>query len=165
MKLRPSIHGFYAKNYLFATLLSIIMFFAGVYMIIFSPEIMISIGLLLLSVFLIVVGVVHSVVNSKTSMIYIENDEQLVYETGILSHHKKVAAVSRITDTAIKRSFFERIIGVADLQINTAGTADVEIMANDFNYTEINELHDRLNRLIHRVPVNRATEPVDDEKK
>jgi len=81
-----------------------------------------------------------------------------------LSHIKKIAPISRITDSTLKRSFFERILGIADLQINTSGTGGVEIEADDFNYVELSEINDRINYLIHRTPAREAAEQEQDKK-
>ena len=163
MRIRPSVHGFYVKNYLFATVLAVLMFFAGLYMIFASGELMISLGLVVVSVLIVVLGVVHSHVNSKTSVLYISGD-QLVYETGILSQHKMVAPVSRITDSAIKRTFFERIFGIADLQVNTSGTGEIEILANDFNYEEVEKLHEELYRLINKTQQMQPAKEAEQKK-
>jgi uncharacterized membrane protein YdbT with pleckstrin-like domain len=103
--------------------------------------------LLISSILLVAIGVFHSVVNSKTT--YIElNDDELVYDSGIFSHHRVSAPISRITDTKIQRTFLDRLTGIADLLVNTSGTASVEIYANDFSFSELSSLHSELRSLI-----------------
>lgn len=148
MKIRPSIRGFYAKNYLFATVLSIILVFAGAYMILLTREIMVSALLILAGIGIVAIGIAHSIVNSKTTYLELD-DKQIVYDSGIFSHHRITAPISMVTDSTIKRTFFERIVGIADLHVNTSGTATVEILANDFDHEEVFEIHEKLNKMIH----------------
>ena len=163
MRIRPSTHGFYAKNYLFSTLLAVILFFSGIYMAFETGELLISIGLVVLGSLLIAIGIVHSVVNTKSTVLYLE-ENKLVYETGILSHHKKIAPLSMITDSTIERTFFERIVGVGDLHINTSGTAGIEILANDFNFEDVEKIHKQIYEIIN-ANARAGYHRVNDEKK
>ncbi|MFH0927526.1 MAG: PH domain-containing protein [Candidatus Micrarchaeota archaeon] len=147
MRIRPSIHGFYIRDYLFATVIAAIMLIAGIYMFFETREGLISSGLVALAALIVAAGLAHSTVNRKTT--YLElTDEQLIYDSGILSHSRVVAPISQITDTAIKRTFFERICGIANLLVNTSGTGSVEIYAEDFSYDDVASLNNEINRMI-----------------
>jgi len=69
------------ENYLFATVLSLLMFFSSYYLMA-TGEFLISAGLILLGILIIIVGIIHSVVNSRSTVLYIQNDQQLVMRLG-----------------------------------------------------------------------------------
>jgi len=149
MKIHPSIHGFYFKNYLYFTILSVVLFIAALYIELRTGEYGVSLLITAIAVFLIAIGVFHSVVNSKTTYLEITENE-LIYDSGILSHKRVSAPISRITDIKMQRTFFERITKIADLLVNTSGTASVEINAECFEYEDVSKIHAEITDAINK---------------
>jgi len=153
MKIKPSLHGFYVRNYWLATIIAALLIFAGGYFLVFSGNVMWGLASGGAGVLLVAVGIAHSSLNRKFTSLYL-SEEELVYEEGVLSHHKRMVPIHMITDSTVQRSFFERILGIADLHVNTSGTGETEIIANDFSYAEIEKLHKEIYRLIRDTPAS-----------
>jgi uncharacterized membrane protein YdbT with pleckstrin-like domain len=151
MRIRPSFHGFFLKHYYLTTIIAIVSFGVGAMMMQDPMMGTVSLGAIGFGAALIVWGLVHAYANQRTTLLYI-NNEEVIYETGIMEHSKRVAPIHMITDSHVHRSFMERIMGIAGMRINTSGTAEFEIDIDDFNYKDINALHDRIYRLIRKAP-------------
>ncbi|PIT84500.1 hypothetical protein COU37_03160 [Candidatus Micrarchaeota archaeon CG10_big_fil_rev_8_21_14_0_10_45_29] len=153
MKIKPSLHGFYVRNYWVSTIIAVALILAGGYFLVFAGNMAWGLGAIGVGILLVVIGIAHSALNRKYTSLYL-SEEELVYEEGVLSHHKRMAPIHMITDSTVKRSFFERILGIADLQVNTSGTSEIEIIANDFSYSEIDRMHKEIYRLIRGTPAS-----------
>lgn len=151
MRIRPSFHGFFIKHYYLSSLFSIVMVVVGVLAISDAVLGTVALGAIGLGVFLIIWGLLHAYANQRTTVLYI-SDEEVIYETGILEHSKRVAPVHMITDSHIHRSFIERIVGIAGMRINTSGTSGFEIDIDDFNYSDIEKIHGIIYNLIRTTP-------------
>jgi len=151
MKIKPSVLGFYVRHYLYATLFSLILVVAGIYMFTLIREITISVAMIGLAILIVAIGIIHSKVHAGSTYLEID-DKQLIFDTGILSHYRTIAPLAKITDSAMKRTFFERMIGVADLTVNTSGDSEPEITANDFEYAEVSKMHELVNHRLHITP-------------
>ncbi|MFA5108664.1 MAG: PH domain-containing protein [Candidatus Micrarchaeia archaeon] len=149
MIIHPSTFGFYARNYWTATLLSIVLFAAGIFMA-FQGQIEIAAALIVVAIIIVVVGIGHSVIHHKHTSLSLTESE-VVYETGMLNHRKIRAPIQMITDSQIKRTFVEKLVGISDLYINTSGGAHDEIVANDFESKEVEAMHDEIYRLIRQM--------------
>ena len=150
MLIRPSAFGFYAKNYWTATLLSLVLFAAGIYML-FEGQAEICAALAVAAAIIVVAGAAHSIIHRKNTSLCL-SEEEVVYEVGGFSQNKIRAPIQMITDSTIKRTFFEKMLGISDLYINTSGGPGTEIVANDFEHLQVEAMNDEIYRLIRKRP-------------
>jgi len=59
--------------------------------------------------------------------VYEINPLEISIEVGIFSKSRAAAPLNRITNFELRRSLLERIFGLANLLIDTAGSSDVEV--------------------------------------
>ncbi|MFH1306847.1 MAG: hypothetical protein ABIH83_04315 [Candidatus Micrarchaeota archaeon] len=149
MMINPSVKGYFIKQYSLAALFAIVLFIAGIVAMLEIWGILIAIGLFGVGIAIIIIGIAHSILNSSHTKLYTTEDG-VAYEKGVLSHHKIKAHISMITDSTIQRSFTDKIIGVAALQINTSGTAEREIVAEDFMYADVDKMNDEIHNMIRK---------------
>jgi uncharacterized membrane protein YdbT with pleckstrin-like domain len=151
MIIRPSFHGFFIKHYYLSTIFSAVLIVVGI-VAISDPVLGIAaLGAIGLGVFLILFGLLHAYANQKTAMLYI-SDEEVIFESGIISHSKRMVPLHMITDSHVHRGFIDRIIGISGMRINTSGTSGFEIDIDDFNYPDIEMMHNRIHKLIRKTP-------------
>jgi membrane protein YdbS with pleckstrin-like domain len=71
-------------------------------------------------------------------------DDKLRYETGLLSKTTRTILITRVQDVTVRQSFSQRIFGVGDLSMETAGGASGETI---FNIDRPREIADLINHL------------------
>lgn len=148
--LHPSLPAFYLKHYGISTLVGLA--FLGVMGIIYvnGPYEVMSLGYILGAVgaLILLAGAAHTAMH-KGSVRLLYDAEQITYERGILHKSKTSVPLSRITDTAIGRTFLDTVMGIGTLKINTGGSATYEIEAQDFPYDDIDTLNRDLIKHLH----------------
>ncbi len=151
-KIRPNRLRFFIRNYLAAALFAALLFavgFAGA-----SGAVPLdagaALGLWIAGTALILIGVAHSVLNYNTTCIYLA-DEEVLYESGILSKKKISVPLHKITDTAVSRGIADKILGTAKIKINTSGSKGYEIEAT-FGNGDVGRLYAEIYRLINKTP-------------
>jgi membrane protein YdbS with pleckstrin-like domain len=81
-------------------------------------------------------------------------DDKLRYETGLLSKTTRTILISRVQDLTVHQRIGQRIFGVGDLSIETAGeTSRLTILEID----QPQRIADHINELSHKGP---AKEPI-----
>ncbi|MDD5022573.1 MAG: PH domain-containing protein [Candidatus ainarchaeum sp.] len=155
--IKPTPSGFFMKKYwhllvflIFITILNILSLLGS-----FSLGwiLFIIFGISVLSVFS---GWVHSKLHSEATLLSITDDE-LVHQTGILSMQKKKIPVHKITDSSIRRSFYDKILNLCSINFSTSGSTGYEISIIAMPYNEAELFHDELHRLI-RTRMKRPVE-------
>jgi len=76
-------------------------------------------------------------------------DDRLRYETGLLSRTTRTILISRVQDVSVHQRISQRIFGVGDLSIETAGEASRETI---FNIDRPQEIADHINEHSQKGP-------------
>ena len=76
-------------------------------------------------------------------------DDRLRYETGLLSKTTRTILISRVQDVTVHQRIGQRIFGVGDLSIETAGEASRETI---FNIDRPQEIADHINQHSQKGP-------------
>jgi uncharacterized membrane protein YdbT with pleckstrin-like domain len=74
-------------------------------------------------------------------------DDRLRYETGILSRNTRTVQLSKVQDVTVHQRIGQRIFGVGDLSIETAGKSSWEAIVN---IDRPQEIADHINQLSER---------------
>ena len=74
-------------------------------------------------------------------------DDRLRYETGILSRNTRTVQLSKVQDVTVRQRIGQRIFGVGDLSIETAGKSSWEAIVN---IDRPQEIADHINQLSER---------------
>ena len=74
-------------------------------------------------------------------------DDRLRYETGILSRNTRTVQVSKVQDVTVHQRLGQRILGLGDLSIETAGKSSWEAIVN---IDRPQEIADHINQLSER---------------
>lgn len=77
--------------------------------------------------------------------------ECVLGSTGILSRQHIRIALSRIVDYRVMRPLIERIIGLGDLHIDTAGRDGDELVMHQISHHQLDKVVLRLNALLNQV--------------
>ncbi len=160
--IRPSPKAFLLRNYAWAAAAVPLLLLAGLYILFGSsgPDIILPLGSLpvmqvvlgLWSLAVIIAGfaLIHTHLHQRVYLAL--RNEELVYESGILNHHIITVPLHMITDSQVTRMWFDRVIGVSTLKVNTSGGAGYEITAVDFPAEEIARMHSELLKLVNKLP-------------
>ena len=81
-------------------------------------------------------------------------DDQLRYETGLLGRTTRTILISRVQDVTVHQRIGQRIFGVGDLSIETAGEASRETI---FNIDRPQEIADHINEHSQKGHLERPT--------
>jgi uncharacterized membrane protein YdbT with pleckstrin-like domain len=76
-------------------------------------------------------------------------DDKLRYETGLLNKTTRTILISRVQDVTVHQSVGQRIFGLGDLSIETAGEASRETI---YQIDRPQEIADHINKLSERRP-------------
>ena len=76
-------------------------------------------------------------------------DDKLRYETGFMSRTTRTILISRIQDVTVHQRVGQRIFGVGDLSIETAGEASRETI---YQIDRPQEIADHINQLSEKIP-------------
>jgi len=76
-------------------------------------------------------------------------DDKLRYETGFMSKTTRTILISRIQDVTVHQRVGQRIFGVGDLSIETAGEASRETI---YQIDRPQEIADHINQLSEKIP-------------
>ncbi len=150
MKIHPSFKHLIIKN-LFLPIVILILIYIGLISILPNElgvkVILYSIPIIFL-LFLIVLTYLY--IYSKNTSIYLEEDK-LIFERGILKKDRKWIPLEKIDETLIKQNFIDRIIGGAELYVDTSGQEGYEIVVSDLNYNKLKELNDEIYKKLHHL--------------
>ncbi len=160
--IRPSQKAFLLRNYAWAVVAVPLLLIAGLYLLLTAsgpdfllpigsiPVMQVVLGLWALAVIFAAIALIHTRLHQRVYLAL--RSEELVYESGILNHHTVTVPLHMITDSQVTRMWFDRLIGVSTLKVNTSGGAGYEITAVDFPYEEIARMHAELLKLINKLP-------------
>lgn len=85
--------------------------------------------------------------------------EKIIIRWGILSRHERSVPFEKIQNIHIKRDILHRLLGLASVEIETAGAATVEIALNAVHYKEAFELQQfLLERRVQKQPIQTPEE-------
>ena len=98
-----------------------------------------------LPVFLLLWPLKRHVRNRLTKMTIL--DDRLRYETGLLSRTTRTILVSRVQDVTVRQRLGQRVFGLGDLSIETAGEAS---RLTIFQVDRPQEIADHINQLSQR---------------
>jgi uncharacterized membrane protein YdbT with pleckstrin-like domain len=73
-------------------------------------------------------------------------DKVLTYRSGIISTRKIVIPYAKITEASYTQSLLQRIFGVGNLNVDTAGGSMVAIHLNDVKYSDIKMILGDINK-------------------
>ena len=76
-------------------------------------------------------------------------DDRLRYETGLLNRTTRTILISRVQDVTVHQRIGQRIFGLGDLSIETAGEASRETI---YQIDRPQEIADHINRLSQKGP-------------
>ncbi len=98
----------------------------------------------------LVVGLLYFVFSHLTriSKIYTLDSSNLTSQTGILSKQVTKIPLNRITNYRVSQTFSERLMGLGDVSIDTAGGSGVELEVKEMEITEIERFVRRLDQLL-----------------
>ena len=88
-----------------------------------------------LSWFLMFLPIIVAILNHNSHTFQVYGD-RIVVKRGILSKHIKEIFISDIKTIQVEQEYFQRIFGIGNLMIATAGTAFYEINVNDIPHPE-----------------------------
>lgn len=159
---RPSPKAFILRHYAWAVALSLLLLLSGLYVLFGSsgpdillplgsiPVMQVVLGLWSVAVILMGIALIHTHLHQRVYLAL--RNEELVHEFGIFNRHHVTVPLNRITDSLIYASWFDRILGVATLKVNTAGGKEFEIIATDFPNQGVKLIHAELNKLLRKMP-------------
>jgi uncharacterized membrane protein YdbT with pleckstrin-like domain len=155
--LHPSRRVYFIKNYYIVILVVLIAITAQILVLTgyIDPANFSFVSMvLLLAMFLLGISMFHTSLHCKNTFVLLEA-YQIVYETGILNSKRKVITFDRITDTALNRTLFDKILGTATLNISTAGSTKYEIRASELKYGPASYIHEKLHEKMRTSSVPR----------
>ncbi len=157
---KPTAVGFFLKHYyilLLAFPIALVILaasLAGVFVL----ELFVILVLFIALAVMMALAIAHSKLHCNVTSVY-ANEEKLVHETGILHHHKKKLPMHMITDTSIKRTLFDRAIGIATLNVSTSGSSGYEVIVSCLPHSESEVFHENLYGIISKNQAKLRTEP------
>lgn len=95
---------------------------------------------------------------SRITSVYSITPLEISLSVGILSKRRRAAPLNRITNFEIDRPFLLRIFGLADLNVDTAGGAEIELELHDMNLSDAEAFSRFLNWHIGQQKVSDADE-------
>lgn len=72
----------------------------------------------------------------RSFVMYHFTDRKVVKETGILNKSMDTVHYDRVTETVLHETFWQRVFGLGDLYINTAGTDTTEVALHGLKHPE-----------------------------
>ena len=161
--IRPSPKAFIIHRYLWSLVIALLLLLAGLYILFTSaspdfilpiggslPVIQIVLGLWSLAVIITGFAFIHTHLHQRAYLAL--RSEELVYEYGIINHHKITVPLHMVTDSQITRLWFDRLVGSATLQVDTSGGSGYEITAYEFGAADVERLYNELMKLINELP-------------
>ena len=153
-KVHPNRFRYFLHNYFLVALLSSALFLAG-FLAAFSVipgGAMLALPCWIIAAIAAIATIGHTALHCNATVIYLTGEE-IIYETGIISHQKVSVPLHMITDTKLDRELIDKLLGTATIRINTSGGKDYEIVAN-FEFDDLNELYNEIYRLIRKTPTS-----------
>jgi uncharacterized membrane protein YdbT with pleckstrin-like domain len=75
-------------------------------------------------------------------------EDRVEMSRGVINSEVISVPLVKITDSKIKHSFIDRLLGVATVYINTSGKDDYEIILGGFAISDLENFHDQLYKLL-----------------
>lgn len=97
----------------------------------------------LIPVTLLVVGIARAIINFKFFTFYIK-DNELILQQGWLNKEQTVVKFDKIHEVNLNQKFLHKILGLYNVGIDTAGSANTEIEINGVNFRKALALKDVL---------------------
>jgi putative membrane protein len=73
---------------------------------------------------------------SRITSIYSISPIEVSIEVGIFSKKRRAAPLNRVTNFEVNRPFLKRILGLADLHVDTAGGSEIEIELTEMTLSD-----------------------------
>lgn len=73
---------------------------------------------------------------ARITSVYTITPIEVSLEVGILSKKRRAAPLNRVTNFEVNRPLLKRILGLADLHIDTAGGSEIEIELTEMSYQD-----------------------------
>lgn len=102
---------------------------------------------------LVVVGYLSA---SRLTSRYRINPLNASVTKGIFSQSTQTAPLNRVTNIELRRPFIKRLLGLADLMIDTPGTDQIEIQMTEMEFEEAVRFKQRVTELLGRQKVVEA---------
>ncbi len=153
-KIHPDALRFFAKHYWAAAVFAAMMFIAGFAVatdIYAAIDHGIAISFWIAGTIVLVSCALHAYLHCRKAVLYFSGEE-IIYEIGIISHNRQTVPLHMITDTKIFRSFADKILGSAMIEINTSGGSGYEIVAEDFSNRDVERVHAELMAMVRKAP-------------
>ena len=158
--IRPVVWGFLINHYIMLVPFSILVLVVGIALYFSGVEMLEPAGIfaiLILAVSFAFAGA-HAVLHCKVTSIQFDGNK-LIYETGIIHHKRKKAAIHMITDSSVSRKLIEQVFGLATMRINTSGTATYEIVCDSLVRKDADEMHNHLYDVLNMISKRHQAEP------
>ncbi|VVB56866.1 Bacterial PH domain protein [uncultured archaeon] len=149
-KIRPQPLSFFIKHYVWAAAAALLLIPGGLLVLMQTQVLEFALAAWAVAVILLSAALIHTHLHQRAYLTLA--GEELIYEFGILDHHRVAAPINKITDVGLDASWFERLIGACTLKVNTAGGTGYEILAEDFPRREVDVLYAELMRLMRKTP-------------
>jgi uncharacterized membrane protein YdbT with pleckstrin-like domain len=149
-KLTPLMFGYMIGHYFIAIVLSFVFLVVGLYLLPVKAMGPIGFGAIGGGFLILAILLLYAFLYTKTTAITFDGDK-VVFETGILSKRTKKVPVHMITDSSLNRSFLQRILGAATLNISTSGSTGYEIVCEGLRNQQARELHDEIYERINQL--------------
>jgi len=156
--IHPDRRAFFIKHYALVGLVSLLLLPLGVWVLLEMRSLEWALGAWALAVVLVSICLIHTHLHVRNVLLY-QSSEEVVFETGILEHHKRVVPLHMITDSSVYRSFLDKMLGVATLRINTSGGSAYEIIAEDFPIGQVERIHQEIHLRMRRLPGSMPSNP------
>ena len=149
-KIHPRAPPFFLKHYGWAAAIAVLLLPAGWFVLSETRVMEYALGMWALAALIFSIALIHTRLHQRVYLAL--SEEEIVYESGILSRTKAVVPLHNVTDTSVYASWFDRLLGCATLSVNTAGGKDFEIVAKDFPCKDLDAIHGQLMKLVRRTP-------------
>lgn len=73
-------------------------------------------------------------------------EQTLAYQSGLLATRRIIIPYAKITEAGYTQGIMQRIFGVGNLSVDTAGGSPVAIRLNDVRYSDLKKILNEINR-------------------
>lgn len=147
---RPDLLVYFIKNYFLLILMVFIEIILGILVLLgyisygYINQILI---IFIITIILLALSAFYSVLFCKSATVTLENN-QIVYQTGILSSKRKIISLDSIVDTSLDRSLLDKLFGSARINLSTAGSRSYEKIISNVKYDLANQMHEKIHEKI-----------------
>jgi len=158
--IRPVVWGFLINHYIMLLPFSLLVLVVGIALYFSGVEWLEPAGIFAIFILIMTVAFAgaHAVLHCRVTSIRFDG-HKLIYETGIVHHKKKKAAIHMITDSSVTRSLTEQIFNLATLKVNTSGTATYEIVCDSLLRKDAEGLQKKVYDVLNMISKRHQAEP------